>query len=131
MSELLPVVRYLILCEDVQTEPAELQRVTLVGLLSAIRSVDDPPYPLLYQELCAFLQLSGCRGIANGRIEVRHADSDRIVYRTQERAIPFSTNPLEVVGVVFRLRDCLFREPGLYWVQFWYNQAMLVQQPLV
>lgn len=61
MSELVPVVRYLILCEDVHTEPAELQRVTLVGLLSSIRSVDDPPYPLLYQEFCAFLQLTGCR----------------------------------------------------------------------
>jgi len=26
---------------------------------------------------------------------------------------------------------CLFQEPGLYWVQFWYNEQMIAQEPLV
>jgi hypothetical protein len=126
-----PTVRYLILCEDVQTDPDNPRRVTLVGLLSAIRSVEQPLFPLLYRELCVFLQLTECRGPADGRVEVRHAESDQAVFRTRTRTIPFASDPLEVVGVTFRLRNCLFQAPGLYWVQFWYNEQMIAQQPLV
>jgi hypothetical protein len=131
MTQVNPTVRYLIVCEDVQTDPDNPRRVTLVGLLSAIRSVEQPPFPLLYRELCVFLQLTECRGPADGRIEVRHADSDQPVFRTRTRTIPFATDPLEVVGVTFRLRNCMFRAPGLYWIQFWYNEQMIAQQPLV
>lgn len=131
MSEVLPTVRYLIICEDVQTDPSNSRRVTLVGLISAIRSVDQPAFPLLYPELCVFLQLTECRGPADGRIEVQQADSGQIVFRTRTRTIPFASDPLEVVGATFRLRNCLFQQPGLYWVQFWYNEQMIAQQPIL
>ena len=131
MSQVHPSVRYLILCEDVQAEPESSRRVTLVGLISAIRSLEQPPFPLLYREICIFLQLTECRGPADGRIELHHADSGQVVFRTRTRTIPFATDPLEVVGVTFRLRNCLFQEPGLYLVQFWYNEQMIAQQPLL
>jgi hypothetical protein len=131
MSQVHPTVRYLILCEDVQTDPDNPRRVTLVGLLSAIRSLEQPPFPLLYREVCVFLQLTECRGPADGRIEMHHADSGQVVFRTRTRTIPFGRDPLEVFGATFRIRNCLFQEPGLYWVQFWYNEQMLAQQPLL
>lgn len=131
MSELQPVVRYLIVCEDVQTDPDNPRRVTLVGLISNLRSLEEPPFPILYRELCIFLQLTGCRGSAEGYIVVQQADSDQMVFRTATRTVPFSNDPLEVVGVTFRIRDCLFPEAGLYWVQFWYKDQMLAQQPLI
>jgi hypothetical protein len=126
-----PTVRYLILCEDVQTDPDNPRRVTLVGLISAIRSLEQPPFPFLYREICDFLQLTECRRPADGRIEVHHADSGQVVFRTRTRTIPFVNDPLEVVGVTFRLRNCLLLEPGLYGVQFWYNEQMIAQQPLL
>ncbi len=131
MSQVHPTVRYLILCEDVQTDPDNPRRVTLVGLISAIRSLEQPPFPLLYREICVFLQLTECRGPADGRIEVHHADSGQVVFRTRTRTIPFGSDPLEIVGATFRIRNCLFQEPGLYWVQFWYNEQMIAQQPLL
>jgi hypothetical protein len=131
MTEAPPTVRYLVVCEDVQIDPDNPRRVTLAGLLSAIRSLDQPPFPLLYRELCVFLQLTECRGSAEGRIEIQAADSGQIVFRTRTRTIPLGSDPLEVVGITFRIRNCLFQEPGLYWVQFWYNGQMLTQQPLV
>ena len=131
MSQVHPIVRYLIVCEDVQTAPDNLRRVTLVGLISAIRSIELPPFPLLYREICIFLQLTECRGSAEGRIEIQHADSSQAVFRTRTRTIPFGSDPLEIVAVTFRLRNCLFQEPGLYWVQFWYNEQMIAQQPLL
>jgi hypothetical protein len=120
-----------IVCEDVQTDLDNPRRVTLAGLISAIRSLEEPPFPLLYRELCIFLQLTGCRGGAEGRVEVQHADSGQVVFRTGTRTIPFGNDPLEIVGVTFRIRDCLFPEPGLYWVRFWYNETMISQQPLL
>ncbi len=131
MDDVQPVVRYLIICEDVQTDPDNPRRVTLVGLISAIRSLEEPPFPLLYRELCVFLQLTGCRGAAEGRLEIQHADSGQMVFRTRTRTIPLGSDPLEIVGVTFRIRNCLFQDPGLYWVQFWYDERMLAQQALL
>src|SRR5437868_5658667 len=131
MNPVHPMVRYLILCEDIQTDPDNPRRVSLIGLISAIRSTEQPPFPLLYREICVFLQLTECRGPADARIEVQHSDSGQVVFRTRTRTIPFSSDPLEVVGVTFRLRNCLFQEPALYWVQFWYNEKMIAQQPLL
>jgi hypothetical protein len=54
-----------------------------------------------------------------------------VVFRTRPRMLFLSTDPLEVVGITFRLRNCLYPEPGLYWVQFWYNGQMISQQPLM
>jgi hypothetical protein len=126
-----PTVRYLVVCEDVQTDPDNPHRVTLVGLMSAIRSLEQPPFPLFYREICVFIQLTECRGPADGRIEIHHADSGQVVFSTRTRTIPFGTDPLEVVGATFRIRNCLFQEPGLYWIQFWYNEKALAQQPLL
>jgi hypothetical protein len=131
MSQVHPTVRYLIVCEDVHTDPDDPRRVTLAGLISTIRSLEQPPFPLLYGETCVFLQLTECRGPANGRIEIHYADSGQVVFRTRTRTIPFGSDPLEVVGATFRLRNCLFQGPGLYWVQFWYNDQMIAQQPLL
>lgn len=131
MSQVHPTVRYLIVCEDVQTDPENPRRVTLVGLISAIRSLEQPPFPLLYREMCVFLQMTECRGPADGRIEIHQADSGQVVFRTRTRTIPFGSDPLEVVGATFRIRNWLFQEPGLYWVQFWYNEQMIAQQPLL
>jgi hypothetical protein len=102
MNQLHPTVRYLILCEDIQTDSDNPRRVTLIGLISAIHSLEQPPFPLLYRELCVFL-----------------------------RTIPFGDDPLEVNAVMFRIRNCQFQEPGLYWVQFWYNEQMIAQQALL
>jgi hypothetical protein len=115
----------------VQVDSDNPRRVTLVGLISAIRSVEQPAFPLFYQEICVFLQLTECRGAAEGRIEIQHADSGQVVFRTRTRTIPFGNDPLEIVAVTFRLRNCLFQEPGLYSVQFWYNEQMIAQQPLL
>jgi hypothetical protein len=131
MSDITPVVRYLILCDDVQIDPDNPHRVSLVGLTSAIKSLEQPALPFFYREICVYLQLTGCRGAADGRIEIQHADSGKIVFRTRTRTIPFGNDPLEVVGIVFRIRDCTFELDGLHWVQFWYNEQMIAQQPLL
>lgn len=131
MTEAHPTVRYLIICDDVQVDPDNAYRVTIAGLISAIRSVEEPAYPLLYPELCVFLQFVECRGPAEGRVEIRHADTDQVAFRTRTRTIPFVKSPLDVMVVTFRIRNCLFPSAGLYMVQFRYNEQMIAEQPLL
>lgn len=131
MSQVHPVVRYLIVCEDVHVDTSNPRRVSLIGLISTIRALDSPPYPFLYEELCVFVQLTECRGPAQAWIECRHADSGHIAFRTPARTVQFSNDPLEVCAVAFRIRDCSFPSRGLYWVAFCYNGTAIAEQPLL
>lgn len=127
----LPTVRYFLLCDEIVVDPGDPRRVSIMGLLSAIRPSKDPKYPYLKAQLSVFLQLVECRGDADGQIRFVHADSEEVVFESQVRRLTFRHDPLEVYGVRFRFRDCLFPEPGLYSVQFWYNDESLAQQPLL
>jgi hypothetical protein len=118
MNDISPTVRYLVLCEDVQVDPVKPRRITLVGLIGALRALGPTPYPLLRREFCVFIQMTECRGTAEGRVELQHADTGEVIFRTGTRTMALVNDPLEVVGVTFRIRNCLFQTPGLYWVQF-------------
>lgn len=63
-----PVVRYMLLCDDWQVDPANQSRVHIIGLVSFIRATDELPYPLRYRELCVFLALTEGRGKGEGFI---------------------------------------------------------------
>jgi hypothetical protein len=125
-----PVVRYMLLCDDWTSDPDNNRRVTIIGLLSNIHAIDDPPYPLLYPELCVFLALTEGHGQGEGHIECVFEESGQKVFETHKRPIPFGPDPLEVVGVSFRIRDCIFPYPGLYNVQFWYEGELVEERPL-
>jgi hypothetical protein len=125
-----PVVRYMILCEDWQADPNKPRRVNIFGLLSNIRSIDEPPYPLLYRELCVFLALTEARGSGDVEIVCVLEETGQRVWRTPKRRIRFGKDPLEVLGVPFRIRACHFPRPGLYSIQLWYNGEVVEERPL-
>lgn len=131
MEAIHPVVRHLIVCDDIQYDPNNPRRATLVNIVHAIHSLDQPPFPLLHRELCVLVQVSECRGTADFRIDIVQADTGRVVRRTQARSHDFGNDPLEVFGLPFRIQACPFPEAGLYWIQFWYNEHMIAQEPLV
>ena len=113
-----PVVRYMILCEDWETDPQNPRRINIYGLLANIRSLGQPPYPLLYPELCVFLALTDGRGTGKGQIVCAFEETGQKIFGTPKRQIDFGADPLEVVGVTFRIRDCRFPFPGMYSIQF-------------
>lgn len=125
-----PVVRYMLLCDDWLLDPANNRRVTIVGLISNIHAVDDPPYPLLYREMCVFLALTEGRGQGEGKIVAVHEPTGQKVIETRPRRIQFGSDPLAVVGVPFRIKNILFPQPGLYSVQFWYEGELVEERPL-
>lgn len=118
-------VRYLILCEDVLTARDRPQKVTLVNLISAIRAPAGTQFPIRFPEFCVFVQLTECRGPAECHIEITQTSSGQRAFRTLPRTIPFPADPLEVHGLIFRIRNCRFAEPGHYSVALWYNGAVI------
>jgi hypothetical protein len=103
----------MILCEDAAIDPLNERRVEIYGLLSNIRSLDNPPFPLRYRELCVFLALTEGRGAGTGRIICTVEESGEQTFATPKRQINFTADPLDVVGLlsafasaVYRMREC-------------------------
>src|SRR5690349_6627544 len=125
-----PVVRYMLLCDDWHLDHDDGQRVTIVGLVSNIHALDDPAYPLLYRELCVFLALTEGFGAGEAKIACVHEESGQLIFETRSRTITFGPDPLEVLGVPFSIRDCIFPRAGMYSIQFWYAGDLIEQRPL-
>ena len=125
-----PIVRYMILCEDWSVDPNNAQRVNIQGLLTNIDSIDEPPFPLLFPEICVLLALTEGRRTGTARIICTFEDTGQRIFGTPTRSVFLGDDPLEVVGVPFRIRDCIFPQAGLYSVQFWYNDLKIDERPL-
>jgi hypothetical protein len=125
-----PLVRYMLLCDDWQLDPANNRRVTIIGLVGNIHALEEPPYPLLYRELCVFLALTEGRGEGEGQVVCAFEESGQTIFQSAKRSIAFGPDPLEIVGVSFRIRNCRFPFPGLYLVQFWYDGIKVEERPL-
>jgi hypothetical protein len=126
-----PIVRHMLLCDDAQPDPGSPRKVNVCGLVSIIQPEPDIPFPLSHPELCVYLQVTGGRGAGQGRIVAVRADTDQVVFASAAHPITFGPDPLAVLGIVFRIQDCVFPEPGLYWIQFRFNGKTIAYQPLL
>jgi hypothetical protein len=124
-----PVVRYMLLCEDWKLDLENNRRITILGLITNIRSLEDPPYPLLYREMCVFLALTEGRGQGEIRLICFTEEGEETVFDIV-RTISFGTDPLEVVGVPFRIRNFLFPKAGVYSVQLYYEGELVEERTL-
>ncbi len=98
-----------------------------------IVSLEEPPFPVLREKICVYLVLSECHGRGVGQVRVAYVDSEpeQLLFGSPEHALDFTgRSPLELIGVVFRLRDCLFPQAGRYSVQFWYDSQKIEERPL-
>ncbi len=124
-----PLVRYMIPCEERRVDPNNPRNIDILGVISNIRSHEFPPYPL-YQDFSVFLALTDGRGAGDGQIVCVSEETGQKVFESPKRQIAFTADPLEVIGVRFRIVRCLFPSPGMYLLQFWYNDERLDERPL-
>jgi hypothetical protein len=128
-----PVVRYMLLCDDVRPDPDHPNCSHVECLMSNIVSLEDPHFPLLREMICVYLVLTECRGKGRVQVRVSYVDTtpEQVLFGTPEHEVNFSgVDPLETVGIPFRIRDCRFPQAGRYSVQFWYNGTKLEERPL-
>ena len=125
-----PVVRNLIVCEDMLRDPKNSNRMTLVNVISTIRPTDDVGFPLSVPQICIYFQVTECRRQGTIHLRIIHSGSRHVVCRTTDRVLTFPNRPLDVVGIPFRILECTFPTPGLYDVELWFGSDCLAQQPI-
>jgi hypothetical protein len=124
----LPQTKPIILCDDVLIDSAT-GKVHLLGVFNNIRPHAQPPYPHWHREFCVFLQLSDARGNVAATIRIVHADALQLVYETPVHQLVFP-DPQHLVRANFRIRNCRFEQPGIYWVELYCNGQFLTDRVL-
>jgi hypothetical protein len=92
-------VRYLILCDDVHSDPANNLRVDVQGLMTHIRSTAAPPFPVVRPLFCVLVILTDCRGESELSLRIVQAETGKVVFRNQPRQVRFAGAAQEAVGL--------------------------------
>ena len=130
MSDIEPIVRHMLLCDDVHPDADNPHKMNVQGLVNTIGAQEGVSFPLHHPQLCVYLALTGGRGSGEVMVAAVQADSDRVAFTSLPHTLSFGPDPLAVQGVVFRIRDGVFPEPGLYWIEFRYNGRTIARQAL-
>jgi hypothetical protein len=126
-----PEVRYFILCDDVRPNSNNYLRVDAFGLVTNFHPLKTPAYPCVRPMLCVLLILSGGSGeVAEVYVRIKQEANERLVYRTPPRQLRLARAQHEIYGGTFRLCNCSFPEPGLYWVECLLSGTVLARKSL-
>jgi hypothetical protein len=124
-----PSVRYMIVCDEVQKDDSRPGKLTIVGLTSLVIWPSETMTAVSLERLVVLLILTDGRGIGMGRIVFVNEETGKPVFGTPARRISFEgKEPTGHYGVTFALRDCRFPAPGVYLVQFLFNDTVVSQQ---
>jgi hypothetical protein len=126
-----PHARYMIVCDEVLTDPQRPGKLMIVGLTSLVDWPADGATPLQLEKLVVLLILTDGRGVGTGQIICRNEISGQPVFGSPPARISFEgKGPIGHYAVTFKLLDCRFQEPGAYVVQFLFNGTLVQEQPL-
>jgi hypothetical protein len=116
-----PIVREMILCEDARTRPGTKGKIDVFGIMNrALAKVF--PFNLTFS---VYLCLTDCRGSGRGRIVVKKAVDEEVVYVGDLHRFEFGDDPLALEPFLFRVFSCPVPTRGLYSVDFEYNDVKL------
>jgi hypothetical protein len=93
-----PVVRHMIVCEDVVIDPNDPRRVTFEGLQSTINAPDPSAFPLMVAKLSVYLKIAGGRGAGTVRLVVLEESTAELA--RHHRAAPQDRSPPILVDKV-------------------------------
>jgi len=123
----LPRVHVMVLCDQIEPSPAEGDVFDLRGVRTFIAA---PAFPYTQPQLCVYLQMTGHEGTAAGRAVIVDPETDLNLEETGQDVIEFR-GPLEFVHVPWKVNDCTFREPGIYYVQVFFDGKLISERPLL
>jgi hypothetical protein len=122
-----PILKAFILCDEIRRQPSREQMDLLGAGLSRIRSQSTPPFPSK-QTFWVYLLVSDEKLHGLVKLVIRRADSG-IQYAFREIEIDYP-GPLEPSQLAIRIYDFDFPEPGIYFVELWYDGEWLLDNRL-
>src|SRR5437764_635071 len=123
----------MVLCDVVRQKADRPSCHILECIMTNIRSLEHPPFPLVQRPFCVYVQLTGARvpGTCQVRVVNVDAEPEEEVFSGKVRPVDFSSlSPLDVSAVSITIDACRFPRAGMYSVQFWYNGVVLESRPL-
>ncbi len=131
MATIPPILRHMLVCDDVASAGAARPSVDVLGVVHTIRAKPEQSFPLRHTGLCVYLMLTG--GVGTGVVQIRvvEADTGIDLFGSPAHRVTFPVDRHEVSGIVFRITDCVFPRPGLYWVEFHHDGSVLRQESVV
>lgn len=120
------MLKAFVLCHNITDNPTNQGQKDLEGAgLSRVACAE--PFPLKLS-FWVFVQMSDQKETGDARLAIMRADSGR---RYFFRPINVRHPDLaEATIFCIRLHDCTFPEPGVYFVELWYDDAWVVDQRL-
>jgi len=125
-----PEIIHLIVCDDVEVDPRNVHRINLLGLITRMWSIADPPFPIVRPEFCIFAMFTGGKGPVEVAIRIVSEVTRQSIFRSNVRRIRFAGQPSDVTGATFRIRGCRFPVAGLYWIECLSAQNVIGRQRL-
>lgn len=116
-----PKVRQMIVCEDARTRIGSQGKIDAFGIMNRVAAKDFPTN----HSFAVYLCLTNGRGVGQGRIIVKKDIQGDVVYVGDPHEFDFGANPLLLHPFLIRVFSCRFLEPGLYSVEFEYNDVVL------
>jgi hypothetical protein len=124
-ERILPHAKAMVLCEDVNRHPDQ----GTIDLLGVRTTIEAESFPSRHRQLSVYLEMTCHEGVVPGFINAMNAQTEEEVFRGPTHSIRFP-NPLVIIPVLFRMRNCLFPEPGLYWIQFYCHEMLIIEHRL-
>ena len=112
MQTILPAAKGIALCENHNGYPDG--RVDLYSVFNAIHPRTGYPYST--QRISVFAQLVNGLGEVPFFVDVRHAETEELVFTTNTYKLVFPSRSI-VVQMAMRIEGCNFPLPGLYLFQ--------------
>ena len=122
-STVKPTPIALVVCDNIYTEPGG--KTALVGLFGGISAAT---FPVRHPKMAVFASLTGLREGSNAKLEIVHAETDKVVVSAQG-PFPDKITPITVVDMNFIFNNVVFPEEGTYYIRFWANDHILVMRP--
>lgn len=84
------------------------------------------------KQACRPVDPDGWPRSRHGEDRFANEETGEEVFSSPQIPISFAgKDPAGQYGVTFRFSDCRFPAPGVYVIQFWFNDTLVQEQPLV
>lgn len=129
---ILPTVQYMILCDDVLSDPQRPRKLMIVGLTTLVKWPEGETKPMMLEKLVASLILLDGHGEGKAKLVCVNDETGMPVWSTPETTVSFvGKNPSLPHAAKLTVLDCRFPTPGIYIVQFHLDGAVLARQTLI
>ena len=121
-----PVAKSVYVCDDVIRDP-QTGKLSLFNLWDAIRVPTGMGFPYCLAKICVFAWWRDGNGKVRTRIDLVQASTGNVIRRTSDCMIDFEARTASVFAR-YKLENCVFPEPGFYYIELYCEQEFVDDQ---